>query len=172
MLLKPWRVIIDLKSAAQTWQSAFKDFVSTAPKKELDIMTGIQYFYKCESAAQWHPKNEADIPRLVELHHHRPNNVEYEPGEDIPDFDEFFSEAGPVASLITSQTPFWEESHGHIAVELTKQAQIFSEDNSTWTVQQDHALANTTGADIQSFTAPLDTIGPLYTLACHFNMNF
>ena len=25
---------------------------------------------------------------------------------------------------------------------------------------------------IQSFTAPLDTIGPLYTLACHFNMNF
>ena len=25
---------------------------------------------------------------------------------------------------------------------------------------------------VQSFTAPLDTIGPLYTLACHFNMNF
>jgi hypothetical protein len=64
--------------------------------------------------------------------------------------DEFFSEAGPAASLITSQTSFREESHGCIAVELTKQAWIFSEDNATWTVQQDHALANATGANISN----------------------
>jgi len=149
MLLKPWRDVIDLKSSVQTWEEAFKDFVSTAPKKELDVMTGIQYFYECESAAQQSPENDADIPSSGEPRRHRPNDVEYEPGEDIPDLDEFFSEAG-LASLIASQTPFREESHGRIAVELAKQARIFSEDNSTWTVQQDHALANATGADISN----------------------
>jgi hypothetical protein len=149
LLLKPWRDIGDLKSSSQTWESAFEDFVSTAPKKMLDIMSGIQYFHECESATQMRPGNDANDPGSTKSHHQRANDVEYEPGEDIPDSDEAFTEVG-LASLIASQTPFREECHGRIAVMLAKQARIFSEDNSSWTVQQDRTLENATGAHISN----------------------
>ncbi|KAJ3911854.1 hypothetical protein F5877DRAFT_21793, partial [Lentinula edodes] len=51
LLLKPWRNIAnDLKRPTETWEEVFKEFVETCPKQNIDIMSGIQYYYECESA--------------------------------------------------------------------------------------------------------------------------
>ncbi|KAF8076843.1 hypothetical protein FPV67DRAFT_1383733, partial [Lyophyllum atratum] len=56
MLLKNWRDLqMDLKSAEETWEQAFNTFISSpeAQRKRLqDILSGIQYFHACESAAE------------------------------------------------------------------------------------------------------------------------
>ncbi|KAG6369149.1 hypothetical protein JVT61DRAFT_1408 [Boletus reticuloceps] len=52
MLLKPWQdIATDLKQPAQTWESAFEMFLSTASHEIRHILSGIQYFHECESSA-------------------------------------------------------------------------------------------------------------------------
>ena len=53
LLLKPWRDIrTDLKTSQQSWEEAFEEFMSAAPLKYKNILSGIQYFHECESSAK------------------------------------------------------------------------------------------------------------------------
>ena len=52
MLLKTWRNLeSDLKRLSQTWSEAFDDFFSNVPRRFHFLLSGIQYFHECESAA-------------------------------------------------------------------------------------------------------------------------
>ncbi|KAG1852687.1 hypothetical protein F4604DRAFT_1511543, partial [Suillus subluteus] len=53
LLLKPWQdIATDLKSPEQMWQSAFDEFHSKASLRIRHIISGIHYFYQCETSAQ------------------------------------------------------------------------------------------------------------------------
>lgn len=58
LLLKPWRdVCTDLKTPNQSWEEAFVNFVSGAPQKILDMISGIQYFHECRTALETTPED-------------------------------------------------------------------------------------------------------------------
>ena len=50
--LKPWRDLgKDLKQPGQTWERAFDDFLENASWKDKRVVSGLQYFHECASAA-------------------------------------------------------------------------------------------------------------------------
>ncbi|KIL56470.1 hypothetical protein M378DRAFT_47378, partial [Amanita muscaria Koide BX008] len=52
MLLKPWRDLhTDLKPPSQSWIDCFHLFLEAAPERVKYILSGIQYFHECDSAA-------------------------------------------------------------------------------------------------------------------------
>ncbi|KIL59323.1 hypothetical protein M378DRAFT_85203, partial [Amanita muscaria Koide BX008] len=52
MLLKPWRDLQnDLKETSQTWTESFHQFLQSATDRAKLIVSGIQYFHDCDTAA-------------------------------------------------------------------------------------------------------------------------
>ena len=51
-LLKPWSNLAELKTGADTFEQAFVAFIGTAPKRSLDIIDNIQYYYECYDGAK------------------------------------------------------------------------------------------------------------------------
>ncbi|KIO06695.1 hypothetical protein M404DRAFT_44380, partial [Pisolithus tinctorius Marx 270] len=128
MLLKPWRNLqIDLKDPSETWEEAFNAFCSTASPRDHCIISNIQYFHKCEAAAQCEglKLTTMQVSKLRGL-----TSEELELNEDVscPSSDKKFTEEG-LAVLVTSQKPWWEELHTHLAVEVARAGGIF---NSKW----------------------------------------
>ena len=113
MLLKPWWDLqANLKQPLQTWANAFCDFVSRSSDCVRFILSGIQYFHECESAAK---KGREDEEAVEWAHQERRENL----GEDFDDFgleedvveeDSGLSEEG-LANLIAAQTPLQEMLH-------------------------------------------------------------
>ncbi|KIL70015.1 hypothetical protein M378DRAFT_67250, partial [Amanita muscaria Koide BX008] len=53
LLLKPWRdLLTDLKSPTQTWPDAFELFMQNSSSRIRFILSGIQYFHECDTAAR------------------------------------------------------------------------------------------------------------------------
>ena len=50
-LLRPWNDLLELKVGDETFEQAFRSFMDGAPKKVLDIVKNIQYYYKCYDGA-------------------------------------------------------------------------------------------------------------------------
>jgi hypothetical protein len=51
-LLKPWIDLSDLKTEEEDFEEPFQSFIRTAPKKILDIIENIQYYYECYDGAK------------------------------------------------------------------------------------------------------------------------
>ena len=66
LLLKPWQEVTDLKPPLQTWSQAFDTFLSTASPKAKDVITGIQYFYESQTAAEqeWDNTDDKELAHL------------------------------------------------------------------------------------------------------------
>ncbi|KAI5891231.1 uncharacterized protein SCHCODRAFT_02466561, partial [Schizophyllum commune H4-8] len=50
LLLKPWRKVVDLKEASEDWETAYGRFYATASDAAKRVISGIQYYYECQSA--------------------------------------------------------------------------------------------------------------------------
>jgi hypothetical protein len=60
LLLKPWRKLsTDLKQDEETWEEAFINFSQTTTAKNRRIISNIQYFHACETAAEKSRESEA-----------------------------------------------------------------------------------------------------------------
>ena len=143
MLLKPWRnVKMDLKSPSQLWKSAFKTFMFTTSWCIWNIITGIQYFHKCQSSAQCHSNSLLNLYYSAEVDT-EPSLDDLNLAEDSTaqeDIQAPLSEEG-LAQLITSQTLWWEEWHECLAIETAKITKIFlNMDNSAWTQPCEHVV--------------------------------
>lgn len=153
LLLKPWRdVRFDLKASSQSWTTAFDMFVSRAPQKAKDIMSGIQYFYESRTAAEEERERDDDVfvSQFESQHTEHTDNTEFELGEDVHVDDDTFTEEG-LATLIASQLPLREELHGQFAVERAKYANIFTSDSSSWDLNQSSTpTVNATGDDLHN----------------------
>lgn len=149
VLLKPWRDLrTDLKTPTQTWSEAFDAFLHRAPSRTQFILSGIQYFHECESAAKASRQQEDTLVEEDPHHHYdRTADVGDELGEDFREVDSGYSEEG-LADLIASQTPTEELHHALLAVEIAKRSKIFSNHNSWWEIGMDGSVGNATGDDL------------------------
>ena len=129
-LLKPWRDLRnDLKGPFQTWDNAFDEFISEAPKKIQDITSGIQHFHKCRLAAEDDRGCNEDVGRVevVEGDNDLDDNLD-EDAQGASNAMEFTEEK--LAEIIASQGSYRENLHGQLAVEQAKKAKIFASDES------------------------------------------
>ena len=128
LLLKPWRdITTDLKTTTETWASAFEEFCVSASKKEHRIMSGIQYFHECESAA--HAEDVQPYPHTTPAD----QNSDDELGVDHIPITQGLSEEG-LALLKTEAISLREEQHGRMAIEIAKHLGIFRNDQSAWLI--------------------------------------
>lgn len=154
MLLKPWRNIDrDLKTPSESWAAAFKVFIAEAPKKVLDIISGIQYFHECSAAAR---KSCEDGTTQDEAHGIAVERTEvdelneFDLGEDVVPSAEpnRYTEKG-LADLLASQVSWREEYHGRHVVEQGKRAKLFKNDDSEWTMKEvPKPVTNAAGGDL------------------------
>ena len=150
LLLKPWRDIgQDLKGPSQTWSKAFESFLGQASQHTRFILSGIQYFHECESAAK---KSRVQDLRLVEeinlcnSHAFNEDIGNDELGEDYVEINSGFSEEGLV-QLIASQTPTDELHHTLLAIEIAKRSKIFPNHGAQWQVRNESLVGNASGDD-------------------------
>lgn len=142
VLLKPWRnIATDLKSNTGTWASSFNEFRVSAPPKVHRMLSGIQYFHKCESAAN------ADESRPYPHTIHTDQDQDDKQGVDHIPPTQGFSEEG-LALLKAEAIPLREEQHGRMAIEITKHLGIFRNDQSTWSIERENAPVNATEDDL------------------------
>jgi len=126
-LLKPWRnVSKDLKHPDQTWERAFDDFLEGAAWKEKRVISGLQYFHECASAAATDSRDSAFTQQLSQ--EAEAGNME---DVDISPVSGGLSEEG-LAELKAAAVPYREELHGVLAIEVARRAKIFGNDVSSW----------------------------------------
>jgi PIF1-like helicase len=151
MLLKPWRDLKkDLKSTSQSWEEAFHDFVKNSPDKIRNVLSNIQYLHDCEEAAKA-KRDDADIP----VDHAdggyfgglAGGDGDFDLEEDVTNHVHEITE-DDINTLRESQTSWREELHGRQAVEIAKQAHIFPNDQSMWSVTG-RPMANAMGDDLR-----------------------
>lgn len=152
ILLKPWcNLQHDLKSPEQTWPAAFEQFLDHANEWIKFIFSGIQYFHDCEAAAKESCLQEDFFSSNGSCHHNGNYEVEVaeaELGEGIgEEAQSSYSKEGLVA-LSASQTSVQEKLHGHLAVEIAKQAKFFTSTASEWQVSGTSTMANAMGDDL------------------------
>lgn len=153
VLLKPWRNIrTDLKAPSESWEQAFEKFVSKAPSKVLQIISGIQYLHECETAAKQRRNNDGSSGTANGRHGQVYGGLDddFDLGEDVQVLpsEEPQTEEG-LENLKSSLTPLGEELHGRHAVETGKAAKIFANDNLMWAVDATQTIANATGDDLR-----------------------
>ncbi|KAI6098565.1 hypothetical protein F5141DRAFT_1066906 [Pisolithus sp. B1] len=121
LLLKPWREIeMDLKKSNETWEVAFNTFLAMASQKMHHIIFGIQYFHKLV-ASQDFPHHSASGDTNTN------GDLDQGLSEDYDDQHQATMTEEGLTALITSQIPWHEELHGHMAVEAAKAVKIFSQ---------------------------------------------
>jgi len=52
LLLKPWRLLTDLKESGETFEQSLSRFLATATKNQKDLVENIQYYHICWDVAQ------------------------------------------------------------------------------------------------------------------------
>ena len=135
-LLKPWRDLgKDLKTPEQLWEVAFDDFLKDASWKQKHVVSGLQYFHECASAAA------ADNSPSQQVEVGNPED------EDQSPLNEGLSEEG-LAELKAAAVPYREELHGFLAIEAARRAKIFNNDTSSWSTSGTSPPKNATDDDL------------------------
>jgi len=144
VLLKPWRdLMTDLKSPTETWASSFEEFRTSASPGVHRILSGIQYFHECESAAH----TDDPKPYIYQAIPTDPEVPDDELGVDHVPAARGLSEEG-LALLKAESIPLREEQHGRMAIEIAKHLGIFQNDQRAWPVDRGNAPVNATEADL------------------------
>lgn len=60
-LLQPWRQLQNIKEESETFHKAYQNLYSTATQVQLDILSGVQYYYDCKSAAREQQGEEESV---------------------------------------------------------------------------------------------------------------
>jgi len=138
VLLKPWRdLTTDLKQPTESWAVAFEAFRTSATRRVQRVLSGIQYFHECESAAQ---KVTTDTPYQVPPD---AQILDEESGADHIPRPQGFSEEG-LALLKESNVSLREELHGRMAIELARHLGIFGNEAHDWVIDQHIIPSNAT----------------------------
>jgi len=126
-LLRPWRDLgKDLKRPGQTWEGSFNDFLEEASWKEKRVISGLQYFHECASAAATN-----DSPSSTFAQQLSQQGEDGDLDEDTSPLDDRLTEEG-LAELKAAAVPYREELHGLLAIEVARRAKIFENDVSSW----------------------------------------
>ena len=143
MLLKPLRnLATDLKPSTESLTTAFETFFHSATPRARRALSGIQYFHKCESAAQkdsaTHPPSKSSTDAQIRDDELDEDYISHEPG---------FSEEG-LALLKKENLPVSEELYRHVAIELARHLGIFGNEQHDWRISQQSLQANAIEDDL------------------------
>jgi len=146
-LLKPWRDLgNDLKQPGQTWERAFDGFLGDASWKEKRVISGLQYFHECASAAATTDSHDSAFAQQLshEVEEGHPDDKDLPPGG--------LSEEG-LAELKAASIPYREELHGLLAIEVARRAKIFNNDVSSWPSAATEPPRNATDDDLRRISS-------------------
>lgn len=147
-LLKPWRNLGgDLKLPGQTWERAFNDFLKGASWKEKRVISGLQYFHECASAAATDSRDVGFARQLSQ--EAEDGNLE---DRDFSPVNEGLSEEG-LAELKATAVPYREELHGVLAIEVARRAKIFNNHVSSWPNTAAQLPRHATDDDLQMISS-------------------
>ena len=148
-LLKPWRNLEnDLKRPGHTWEVAFDDFLKDASWKEKRVISGLQYFHECASAAA--ADNSLNLTFAQ-----RPSpeeDIADQEDEDLYLLNKGMSEEGLVELKATS-VPYREELHGLLAIEVARRAKIFKNETLSWSSAATPPPRNATDDDLRRISS-------------------
>ena len=141
-----------MKQRGQTWEKAFDDFLEGVSWKEKRVVSGLQYFHECASAAA-----TTNSPPSTLL----PQQAE---GGDLDDegvshLGEELTEEG-LAELKAAAVPYREELHGVLAIEVAKRAKIFLDDLSSWLNATTHLPRNADDDDLRRISSWANQLQP------------
>ena len=148
-LLKPWRSLADdLKQPGQTWEKAFDDFLKDTSWREKHVISGLQYFHECSSAAATHDSPESSLAQQLS------QDVEdgYPEDGDWSLTNKWLSKEGLVeikAALVSHH----EELHGLLAIEVARRAKMFNNDMLSWSSAMAQRPRNATDNDLQTISS-------------------
>jgi len=97
--------------------------VNDAPSKIRDILSNIQYFHECETAAR-----DSGEPQIMAV-----NEEPMEVDEDIPHLPETTGQGDTDFQQINPM-PTQDDIHAQLAVEMAKQAGVFADEECEWNV--------------------------------------
>ena len=146
-LLKPWHNLgNDLKQPGQTWERAFDDFLEGASWREKRVISGLQYFHECSSAAAASDSLDSTFAQQLsrEVEEGHPEDGDLSPNG--------LSEEG-LAELKAASVPYREELHGFLAIEVARRAKIFDNDVSSWSSAATQPPRNATDDDLQRISS-------------------
>ena len=146
--LKPWRDLgKDLKQPGQTWERAFDDFLENASWKDKRVVSGLQYFHECASAAATNDPLESAFARRAS---------QQAEGEDLDEdgspLNNELTEEG-LAELKAAAIPYREELHGLMAIEIARRAKIFDNEVSSWSNATTHLPRNADDDDLRQISS-------------------
>ena len=142
-LLKPWRnLTTDLKLPTEGWADAFKLFRDSSNPRARRVLSGIQYFHECESAAQKDTTITLPYQAGVDT-----QITDDESGADHATHLRGFTEEG-LALLKQENVSLREELHGHMAIELARHLGIFGNEQHDWAVDRQSTPLNASEDDL------------------------
>lgn len=149
-LCKPWRNLKDLKSVDESWEEAYNNFLTTAPKRVHHIISGIKYHYECRRSAK--ERRQTDADGQEEQPRRRRRNefedvVEDDEGETDDDASDSDFEEEQLALALDEMKNSREEVHGKAALEIARSCGIFKDSDASWTSEGRQAGA-ATGDDL------------------------
>ena len=148
-LLKPWRdLAVDLKQPGEKWESAYDDFLEEVSWKEKRVISGLQYFHECSSAATADDSCDSAPARRSSQ---ETDNSDSEDEGSSP-VSSALTEEG-LAELKASSVPYREELHGLLAIEVARRAKIFRNEASSWSIATTQAPRNATDDDLRTISS-------------------
>jgi hypothetical protein len=150
LLLKPWRKLsTDLKQNTETWEEAFERFSQATTTKNRRILSNIQYFHACETAAEKGRESEDVIGEGVYDEETNAHQGEIEMDREDEDMEEeLIITEEHIKNAETNQESWRDVLHGRQAIATAEKANIFSTATESWTVKE-HTVHNATGGDLQ-----------------------
>jgi hypothetical protein len=161
-LLKPWRNIArDLKREEESWSAAFQSFMASASERVKTVITGLQYFHKCQSKAsetnnnletrgeaEEHGWTHGDEDTTGDAGHH--DEHDSESFDSNPDLMPIISKE-LVQQMLSEQLPLRERRHGETAVKIMRDVRIFNKNitETDWTLNSRPKPRNTNQSDIE-----------------------
>ena len=128
-LLKPWTDLSELKADDENFEQPFRSFVSAAPKKTLDIIENIQYYYECYDGA----KRRQELRMAGEEMEGRVDFEEEESRDDLTsDLQGFRLEAPDVTEedievAYQTRSQMRDRLHAEVALNTAVEYGVFSE---------------------------------------------
>ena len=148
-LLKPWRDLgKDLKKPDQPWEKAFEDFLDDASWKEKRVISGLQYYHECASAAATDDAANSTSPRRLS----EGTEEDHQEDEDFCPLVDGLSEEG-LAVLKADAVPYREQLHGLLAIEVARKGKIFDDDVTGWSTATTQPPRKATDDDLRRISS-------------------
>ncbi len=164
MLLKPWRKLNELKIPTESFEDAYKTFISQANEKTHRVVANVQYYYECSDGAKAERKKTSSQDDQTEPDDTNKGNIDIEI-DDTEEIEDIYEAATVELREITEEdieraqimkTQARDRLYGESAVALGYDLGFFKEsDESTKPINTARKMQDDEGEKIRMWEAQL-----------------